>query len=370
MASERPGRPKLLILTPDFPPAHGGIQTMSHRLAVGLRGFDKRVLTLDMPGASAFDRESGLWIRRVAAPQRGPGRAAMLNQAALGTALAFRPDVTLGIHIVMSPAAAVIRRVLRAPTVQYFHAREIGARPRLAAFAVRHADALVAVSAYTAGLIRGVGASADDIRLIPPGVDMPDGDASPIQDGPPTVLTIARMEERYKGHDVMVRAMSRVRARVPEARWVVIGEGPLRRTIEQLARAQGLGDSVRFLGAVSDEERARWLRHATVLAMPSRLPAGDTGEGFGIVYLEAGAYGKPVLAGNVGGAPDAVVDGTTGLLVDPTDPPAVAEGLVRLLLDGELAARLGSAGAERAREFAWPRIAERVEALLLEQARA
>jgi glycosyltransferase involved in cell wall biosynthesis len=77
-----------------------------------------------------------------------------------------------------------------------------------------------------------------------------------------------------------------------------------------------------------------------------------------------------VLGGNVGGTLDAVVDGTTGLLVDPTDPLAVAEGLVQLLVDRELAVRLGGAGAERARQFAWPRIAERVEALLQEQARA
>jgi phosphatidylinositol alpha-1,6-mannosyltransferase len=344
---------------------------MSHRFAAGLRGFERRVLTLDMPGASAFDRESGLSIRRVAAPQRGPGRAALLNQAALGTAVAFRPDVTLSIHITMSPAAALIRRVLRARTVQYFHAREIGARPRFAAFAVRHADALVAVSAYTAQLVRGVGAAANDVRLIPPGVDIPAGDVSPIRDESPIVLTIARMEDRYKGHDVMVLALPLVRAKVPQARWVVIGEGSLRPTIEQLVRAHGLGESVLFAGAVSDEECARWLRRAAVLAMPSRLPAGgNAGEGFGIVFLEAGAYGKPVLAGNVGGALDAVVDGTTGLLVDPTDPVAVAEGLVRLLQDRELATRLGSAGAERAREFAWPRIAERVEALLLEQTRA
>src|SRR5436190_1113489 len=269
MASERrSGRPKLLILTPDFPPAYGGIQTMSHRLAVGLRGFERRVLTLDMPGASDVDRQSGLSIRRVAAPQRIRGRAALLNPPALTTAVAFRPDVTLSMHIITSPAAALIRRVLGARTVQYFHAKEIGARPRLAAFAARHADALVAVSAYTAGLVRGVGAATNAIRLIPPGVDIPAGDVSPIPAEAPTVLTIARLEERYKGHDVMARAFPLVRAKVPDARWVVIGDGSLRPEIERLASAHGLGEAAVFLGAVSDEERARWLRRAAVLARP------------------------------------------------------------------------------------------------------
>src|SRR5207253_8322617 len=88
-ASGRSGRPKLLILTPDFPPAHGGIQTMSHRFAVGLRGFERRVVTLEAPGANAFDRESRLAIRRVAAPRRIHGRAALLNPVALATAVAF-----------------------------------------------------------------------------------------------------------------------------------------------------------------------------------------------------------------------------------------------------------------------------------------
>ncbi len=102
--------------------------------------------------------------------------------------------------------------------------------------------------------------------------------------------------------------------------------------------------------------------------MPSRLPAGGAGEGFGIVYLEAGVHGLPVVAGNVGGALDAVVDGTTGLLVDPTRPRPVADAVSRLLLDREAAGRMGAAGSEHAHDFAWPAIAGRVEALLTETA--
>jgi phosphatidylinositol alpha-1,6-mannosyltransferase len=103
--------------------------------------------------------------------------------------------------------------------------------------------------------------------------------------------------------------------------------------------------------------------------MPSRLPGGGfAGAGFGIAYLEAAARGVPALAGNAGGAVDAVIDGETGLLVDPTDPAAVAAGLVRLLGDRELARRLGAAAAARAQAFAWPVICARVEALLLELA--
>jgi phosphatidylinositol alpha-1,6-mannosyltransferase len=149
--------------------------------------------------------------------------------------------------------------------------------------------------------------------------------------------------------------------------WVVIGDGPLRLELERLARDEGVGDVARFLGQVPDEQRDEWLRRTDLLAMPSRLPGGElAGEGFGIVYLEAGAHGKPVVAGNVAGARDAVIDGETGLLVDPTDERAVADAITRLLLDRELARRLGEGGARRARELTWPRIAQRVEAVLFE----
>jgi phosphatidylinositol alpha-1,6-mannosyltransferase len=103
-----------------------------------------------------------------------------------------------------------------------------------------------------------------------------------------------------------------------------------------------------------------------VFAMPSRVPARSAGEGFGIVYLEAGVHGLPVVAGRAGGALDAVLDGSTGLLVDPTDHVQVAQAITRLLTDRESAARMGAAGSERARNFSWPIIAGRVEQLIVE----
>ena len=359
-------RPRLLVITPDFPPAPGGIQVLVHRVASGMASFDTRVVALGSPGARRFDREHDLSVRRVGAPGglRGASSAA-LNAVAVADALAFRPDVTLSAHIVTSPAAAAIARLAGARTCQYFYAEEIAAKPKLAAFAARRADLAIAISAYTAGLVAAAGASPQSTRVIPPGVDVPgDVSAQPVER--PTIVTIARMEERYKGHDVMVRAMPLVLAKVPDAQWVVIGDGSLRPGLEQLAHSRGVAHAISFVGAVDDELRNLWLRRARLLAMPSRLPAGGfAGEGFGIVFLEAGVYGKPVVAGGVGGALDAVHDNETGLLVDPGDPLAVSDAIVRLLLDPALAARLGCAGAERARALAWPRIAERVEQALL-----
>lgn len=339
-----------------------------HRLAAGIEGFETSVVALDSPGAARFDQQGSIAVRRVSSHGRPAGaRGAKLNATALRQALKFRPDVTLSAHIVTSPAAVAIRSAVGARIVQYFYAEEIGAKPKLAAFAARQADEVIAISAYTAGLVTATGVMPTSMRLIPPGVDLP-RDSRPLTADHPTLLTISRIAERYKGHDVLVRAVALVRARVPDVEWIVIGDGGLRPGVEQLARSYRVADSIRFLGLVSDEQRNDWLRRADVFAMPSRLPgSGLAGEGFGIVYLEAGSYGKPVLAGNVGGALDAVADGENGVLVDPTDDVAVADAIADLLLDRELARRLGRAGEERARRFAWPVVVEQVEAVLLER---
>ncbi len=360
-------RPRLLLLTPDFPPAAGGIQIVAHRLATGMSAFDTLVLAPQAPGARELDSAGALHVHRVHGGGRLRGSAnALLNVAAIAQARRFRPDLTLSAHIVASPAAAAIRRMLGARTAQYFHAEEIGAKPRLAAFAARHADLSIAVSEYTARLVAGAGARPARLSVVANGADIP-ADATPLPAERPTILTVARIEERYKGHDVMVRALALVLAKVPDAEWVVIGDGSLRPAIEQLVGSYGLTGSVRFLGTVEDRVRDEWLRRAQLLAMPSRLPPGGfAGEGFGIVYLEAAAHGKPVVAGAVGGALDAVLDGETGLLVDPLDAVAVADAITRLLLDAELARRLGEAGRRRARDYAWPVVAARVERLLLD----
>lgn len=326
-----------------------------------------RVATLSCSQGEAFDRREALEVRRARSSGRRHHRSAIvaLNGLAIAEARRFRPDVVLSVHIVLSPAAGMIRRLTGARTVQYLHADEIRSRRSLAGFAVRRADAVIAVSQHTRRLAISVGADPARLHLIPPGVDLPL--ASPSErPAPPTLLTIGRLRERYKGHDTLIRAMPMISARVPGAQWVIVGDGPLRPELERQAAAHGLDGSVRFVGQASDAERDAWLDRAHVFAMPARVPPGGLGgEGFGIVYLEANAHELPVVAGNVGGALDAVVHGETGLLVDPWDHTAVADAVADLLLDPGRAAALGRAGAARARRFAWPTIAERVEELLL-----
>jgi phosphatidyl-myo-inositol dimannoside synthase len=303
-------------------------------------------------------------IHRAWSPRRsGAAAVATLNAAALRKGLLSRPDVILSLHLFAAPASLALARALRRPWVQWVHAMEVPQKPALARLALRRASAVVAVSDYSRSLALDAGADRRRVRVVSPGVDFGDGGLRARRAGRPTVVTVSRLAERYKGHDALARAMPLVGARVPGARWVVVGDGPLRASLEAMARSTGANAC--FVGGASDDERDRWLDRAHVFCMPSRLPGGGfAGEGFGIVFLEAGLHGLPVVAGDVGGARDAVVDGETGLLVDPTDHVALAGALTELLSDPERAGRLGRAGAARARHHAWPAVAARVKDVL------
>ena len=350
---------RVLLLTPDFPPARGGIQQVAARLAEHLDA-DTRVVTLHHGdnGTPAVN------VHRAWSPSAsGPAAVAALNAAAIRDGLSWRPDVILSLHLVAAPGAWALARALRRPWVQLVYAMEMPQKPVLARFALRRASAVIAISGYSRSLALQHGADRGRVRIVSPGVDLVGEPSTQKRADRPIVLTIARLVERYKGHDTIARAMPLVSARVPGARWVVVGDGPLRKPLE--AMAHDTGANACFVGGVSDTERDLWLDRAHVFCMPSRLPGGRfAGEGFGIVFLEAGLHELPVVAGDVGGPRDAVAHGETGLLVDPTDHVAVAGALTELLTDPQRAARLGRAGAARATAQAWPAVAARVREVL------
>lgn len=187
------------------------------------------------------------------------------------------------------------------------------------------------------------------------------------------LLTLARLSPR-KGHLTVLEAMHRLQGRIPGLRYVIAGDGPQRNRLEARAGELGLREQVRFTGEVTEAEKAGLLHDCDVLVLPNRdlpLPGGgiDT-EGFGIVFLEAAACGKPAIGGRAGGVPEVVLDGETGLLVDPDNPGELTEAIYRLWSDPALARKLGEAGRTRAeRDFTWERIAARYERELRAAAR-
>jgi phosphatidylinositol alpha-1,6-mannosyltransferase len=358
--------PGVVILTPDFPPRPGGIQTLLHRIASSLERYRPVVVTLGHGGAEekSFDRSQAFPIDRVRV-RSGLHRAAIaaLNARGLAEAMRRRPAAVLSGHIITGPAALAARRVLRVPIVQYVHAHELGLRPVLARRVLTRVDATIAVSAHARSLVAGMGVPPERVHLVWPGVDTPKGHPARAE-RQPAVVVVSRLEERYKGHDVLIRSLPLIRSRVPDAKLHVVGDGPLRRHLESLAAGLGVAGAVSFHGQVSDEERDRIMQRATVFAMLSRIDALGSGEGFGIAFLEAGRLGLPVVAGRAAGAQEAVVDGETGILVEPEDHVAVAEVIASLLVDPELAVRLGAAGRVRAEARAWSRVAGEVEDVL------
>ena len=280
--------------------------------------------------------------------------------------------VVVACHPHLAPVARACAAVAGRPYAVWCHGEEVWRplRPAVRAALVA-ADAVFAPSRFTAGQVeRWAGLREGSVRVIPHCLppDFPtDGQRKPTPSA--RVLAVARLvfEHAYKGIDTLLSAWPAVLAQVPEAELVVVGEGPDRARLDEMARSLGLDGRVRFLGAVSDEHLARCYAEAAVFALPSRCRVGPRaeGEGFGLVLLEAAAMGLPVVAGRSGAVPEVVRDGETGLLVDPEDPRAVAEAVVRLLADRDLARRMGETGRRWVtEEFSYGRFREDVGRLV------
>jgi phosphatidylinositol alpha-1,6-mannosyltransferase len=260
-----------------------------------------------------------------------------------------------------------LKRLLGLKVVIYIHGEEITTRSsgslfdRLRSFFLSKADAVVAVSQFTKReLVAIMGVDPERVTLIPNGVDQtrffPSDAAATRQrlglENCRVVLSVGRLVER-KGFDRVIDAMAQVVLVDPGVQCVIAGTGPLLKALEMLVREWRLEANVRFLGAVSDDELRDLYSLADVFVLPNRqMSDGDT-EGFGLVFLEANACGTPVVAGNAGGAIDAVQDGVNGLNVDGRDASQIARAILRLLDDRELRARLTAGGVEAAAAASW-----------------
>lgn len=223
----------------------------------------------------------------------------------------------------------------------------------LVRWALNTSDQVVAISSYTAREIRRV--SDVPVRVIPYTVGVPDAvppSSTGRRDGDFHVLFVGRLVER-KGVAELIEAVRRLSPALG-VRLDVIGDGPERTRLEALVREGGLGDRVALRGRVSAADLRAAYGGADVLALPSILDSRSDTEGLGVVLLEAMSYGVPVIGSDIGGIPDIITDGRTGLLVPPGDPEALAGALQRLVGDRELRARLGAAGrALLGGAFAW-----------------
>ena len=211
----------------------------------------------------------------------------------------------------------------------------------------REGRLFLAVSEYIKGRLVEAGFPHEKIVVHHNGVDTGLFRPDPGAEREPIVLFVGRLVEK-KGCEYLVRAMARVQEAVPEAELVVIGTGPLRARLEELA-----GETLRrhrFLGALPPEEVRVWMGRASVLSVPSVTASTGDAEGFGLVFAEAQATGLPVASFDGGPIPEVVAHGETGFLAPERDWQALAGYVSRLLEDGDLRRRMGERGVERVRD--------------------
>jgi len=358
-------RPRVVLLTWDFPPSKGGIQRWMHELARRLPEAELIVFAPAARGSREFDRSLGVRVHRL----RGSARGSVpwlfvLTFSLLWRSIIRRPDVIVCGHVVTAPAAILLQTVMRIPYLLFVHGVEIRGRRwrRPIDFALHRADIVLANSAFTRQCIVDRYVRPERIRILTPGVDPALFAhvelAAGAVDGHRIILSVSRLDEHYKGHDTMLHALPLVRAKCPDVRYVIVGSGVLLEYLKNLADSVGVADIVDFVGEVADEQLPAVYGACDVFVQLSREDRTGGVEGFGIVCLEAAAAGKPVVAGASGGLLSAIRDGETGVLVDPENPEAVADAVVSLLNNRAYAEQLGRAGRQRVeRELTWDAMA-------------
>lgn len=365
-----------LLVTNDFPPKTGGIQTLLWELWRRLDPSAFAVLTTPHEDADAWDRAQSFRIERTREPVLvpHPGLVRRIDHLA---------DEVDADTVVLDPALplGLVGRHLARPYTVLLHGAEVTVPGRLPGshavlgHVLRGATHVVAFGGYPAAEAERAAGRPLPLTVVPCGIDtgrfrpLDDGERSTVRarfglsDGP-LVLSLSRLVPR-KGMDVLIDAAARLVPEMPGLQVAIGGSGRDRARLERRARAAGA--PVRFLGRVPDDELAAVYGCADVYAMLCRNRwAGLEQEGFGIVFLEAAAAGVPQVAGNSGGAAEAVGHDETGLVVDdPTDVGAVADALERLLRDEQLRRHMARVGRARAiAEFDYDRLAPQLRAAI------
>ncbi|RDI49891.1 glycosyltransferase family 4 protein [Nocardia mexicana] len=378
---------RTLLVTNDFPPRPGGIQSYVHSLALQLPPDELVVYAPRWKGDShqRFDAEQPFQVVRHPTTLMLPTplvlrRAAKLLRDERCDTVWFGAAAPLAL---MSP---LLRRAGARRIVASTHGHEVGwsmlpaARQSLRAIG-DHTDVVTYVSKYTRRRFAAAFGPQAALEYLPPGVDTtvfrPDPAAREelrarygLGDRP-TILCLSRLVPR-KGQDMLLISMREIIERIDGAVLVIAGGGPYEEKLRAFAHALDLDDHVVFTGRVPSGELAAHHTIADVFAMPCRTRgAGLDVEGLGIVYLEASATGVPVVAGNSGGAPETVQEGRTGHVVDGRAHNQIVDAIVGILSDRDAAARMGAAGREWvADQWRWDVLGGRLRTLLDASARS
>ena len=356
---------KTLFVTNDFGPRSGGIESFVMGLIERLPRGSVTVYTSSQGDTGLYDAqwrsEYGVEVIRdrsamlLPTPRLARSISKIVQQGHFAVAC-FGAAAPLGL------LASSLRRAGISRIVSLTHGHEVWwAKVFPFSWAIHHIGNRVDVLTYLGDFTRQNIARALSSRAqaamvrIAPGIDISHFSPDPAPSALRTelglkektvIVSVGRLVPR-KGQDRLIEALPLVRKRIPNAHLLFVGEGRYRKKLERLVRVEGLQEHVTFIGRVSYSQLPSYFRCGDLFAMPSRSRmAGLEVEGLGIVYLEASGCGLPVIAGNSGGAPDAVVDGVTGIVVDGTNVNEVAAAIVRVLSDPRKTKAMGSTGRE------------------------
>ncbi|OBA95021.1 alpha-(1-2)-phosphatidylinositol mannosyltransferase, partial [Mycobacteriaceae bacterium 1482268.1] len=353
---------RILLVTNDFPPRRGGIQSYLHELVGQLmKSGNDYALTVYAPkwtGCEEFDKEAkatGYEVVRhpTTLMLPGPGVDGRMRR------LIAHNDVETVWFGAAAPLALLASRARSAGAnrvIASTHGHEVGwSMLPLARNALRRigdgADAVTYVSQYTRRRFASAFGPEAALQYVPPGVDTDRFAPDPAARAEmrtryglgdrPVIVCLSRLVPR-KGQDMLIRALPAIRERVDGAALVVVGGGPYMDPLRRLAHEAGVSEHVHFTGGVPGAELPAHHAMADVFAMPCRTRGGGLDvEGLGIVFLEASSTGVPVVAGDSGGASETVQEGVTGRVVDGTDVDEIASAISEILADPQRAAEMG-----------------------------
>jgi len=356
------------MITELFLPTKGGTAVSFDDDFRRLGGKEVHIVTADVPGAAEFDRTHPNRIHRLVLkriPWLKPESLVMYTKlflTSLWIAVTQRVDAVFAGRVLPEGLVAwAVGRLTGRPVLTYAHGEELtgwgrGKKFQAMCFAFRHADWVLSNSDFTRDtLVNLIGVAPDHIAIVYPTVDEdrfhPGLSGHDLRAGiglaerHKLILSVGRLQRR-KGFDNVVRALPALVQGGLDVHYALIGIGEDREHLGQLAQELGVSERVHFLGHVSYDDLPRWYAACDLFAMLNRDIDGDT-EGFGLVFLEAAAGGKPAVAGTAGGTGSAVVAGETGLRVDGESIPAITQALARLLRQPDLAAAMGRKARER-----------------------
>ncbi len=382
-AAAGPRRPGILLVTELFPPAFGGSAVLLHEVYSRLQGWPITVLTDEAtsPGPD-LTPPGGLTILRrpIGTRQWGFAQAAgtrhHLKVASMIRRMSLRRGtiVHCGRALPEGIAAWLSHLSWGSPYICWSHGEDVtmaGTSRELTLVmrrVYRGAAGVIANSENTRRLVIELGVRPARVHVVYPGVDAnrfhPGVDGRRLRstlasEGDTVLLSVGRLQRR-KGHDLVINALAALARTCPRLKYVIVGDGEERERLEQLATAQGVADRVVFAGQVADDVLPEYYAASDVFLMPNREEQGDI-EGFGIVFLEAAASGRPVIGGLTGGVREAVEQNVTGVLVGGADVLELAEAIRRFARSASLRDQMGRAGRDRAVErFTWQRAAAEV----------